>query len=62
MVENLPLQGMPTSTMSSVVVDIRGGRSMFCAEGMLGLLLEMLPLEKSVNLAFVMGCASCERR
>ena len=26
---------------------------MFCAEGMLGLLLEMLPLEKSVNFAFV---------
>ena len=28
---------------------------MFCAEGMLGLLLEMLPLEKSVNLAFMVG-------
>ena len=38
---------------SSVVVDIRGCRNMFCAEGMLGLLVEMLPLEKQVNLAFV---------
>ena len=35
--------------LSSVVVDIRGGRDMFCAEGILGLLLEILLLVKSVN-------------
>ena len=37
------------------MVDIRGGRNMFCAEGMLGLLLEMLPLGKSVKLALLWG-------
>ena len=51
MVEKLPLWGVPASSF-----ELRCGRhSRWPEAGILGLLLEMLPLEKSVNLAFMVG-------
>ena len=57
MVKKLPLRGVPASSF-----EFHCGRHWRWPEGILGLLLKMLPLEKSVNLAFVVRRASCERR